>query len=130
MAENNDFSAFLAGVFVGGVAGALAALLMAPQSGEEVRTLLKEKGIEIKDRASVSAEEALRRAEEARRKAEEALAEARRKAEEAAKAAQEQAITLQKRGKEAAEEVTRRVKKSEAPAEGESASEDEAEAAA
>ena len=71
MAENNnDFGAFLAGVIVGGVMGALAALLMAPQSGEEIRTMLREKGVEIKDRATVSAEEALKRAEEARKKAE------------------------------------------------------------
>ena len=118
MAENNnDFGAFLAGVIVGGVMGALAALLMAPQSGEEIRTMLREKGVEFKDRAAVSAEEALKRAEEARKKAEEALAEARKKAEEAAKAAQEQAITLQQRGQELAEEVTRKVKKADDEAE-------------
>ncbi len=129
MAENNnDFGAFLAGVIVGGVMGALAALLMAPQSGEEIRTMLREKGVEIKDRATVSAEEALKRAEEARKKAEEALAEARKKAEEAAKVAQEQAITLQQRGQEIAEEVAKKVKKAdeaEAAVEG-----DEAEAEA
>ncbi len=129
MAENNnDFGAFLAGVIVGGVMGALAALLMAPQSGEEIRTMLREKGVEIKDRATVSAEEALKRAEEARKKAEEALAEARKKAEEAAKIAQEQAITLQQRGQEIAEEVAKKVKKAdeaEAAVEG-----DEAEAEA
>ncbi len=129
MAENNnDFGAFLAGVIVGGVMGALAALLMAPQSGEEIRTMLREKGVEIKDRATVSAEEALKRAEEARKKAEEALAEARKKAEEAAKIAQEQAITLQQRGQEIAEEVAKKVKQAdeaEAAVEG-----DEAEAEA
>jgi len=126
MAENNDFGAFLAGLIVGGVMGALTALLMAPQSGEETRTFLKEKGIVIKERASERAEEALKRAEEARKKAEEALAEARRKAEEAAKAAQEQAITLQQRGQEVVDEVTKKVKGAKEEAEAGNSAETEA----
>ena len=126
MAENNDFGAFLAGMIVGGVMGALTALLMAPQSGEETRTFLKEKGIVIKERATESAEEALKRAEEARKKAEEALAEARKKAEEAAKAAQEQAITLQQRGQEVVGEVAKKVKSAKQEAEAGDSAETEA----
>jgi gas vesicle protein len=42
----------------------LAALLLAPQSGEMTRTQIKEKSIELRDRAQQSTEEALARAEE------------------------------------------------------------------
>ncbi|MCJ7585490.1 MAG: YtxH domain-containing protein [Anaerolineales bacterium] len=63
MSDHDDFGAFLIGFVVGGLTGAVAALLLAPQSGEETRTLLKEKSIELRDKASQSAEEALARAE-------------------------------------------------------------------
>lgn len=42
---------FMAGFLVGALVGAAAALLLAPQSGEETRTLIKEKGIELGQRA-------------------------------------------------------------------------------
>jgi gas vesicle protein len=46
---------FVAGLFVGGLVGGLlgaaAAMLLAPQSGEDTRAYLKEKGLELKDRA-------------------------------------------------------------------------------
>lgn len=65
MSDRDDFGAFLIGFVVGGLTGAVVALLLAPQSGEETRTLLKEKSIELRDKASQSAEEALARAEAA-----------------------------------------------------------------
>jgi gas vesicle protein len=65
MSDHDDFGAFLIGFIIGGLTGAVAALLLAPQSGEETRTLLKEKTIELRDKASQSAEEALARAEAA-----------------------------------------------------------------
>jgi gas vesicle protein len=40
--------AFVTGFLVGGLTGAAAALLMTPQSGEDVRTRLQERGIELK----------------------------------------------------------------------------------
>jgi len=52
MADNDDFGMFLIGFVVGGVAGAVAALLLAPQSGEETRTLIKDKSIELRDMAA------------------------------------------------------------------------------
>jgi len=55
---------FLAGFFVGALVGAAAAFLFAPQSGEETRTIIREKGIEIKDRADDLSVEARKRAEE------------------------------------------------------------------
>jgi gas vesicle protein len=63
MSDHDDFGAFLIGFVVGGLTGAVAALLLAPQSGEETRTLLKEKSIELRDKASQSAQEALAHAE-------------------------------------------------------------------
>ena len=36
MANDDDFGTFLAGFVIGGLVGAAVAMLMAPQSGEEV----------------------------------------------------------------------------------------------
>ena len=63
MSDNNDFGAFLAGFVIGGLVGAATALLLAPQSGEETRTVIRDKGIELKDKAGESTSEALARAE-------------------------------------------------------------------
>jgi gas vesicle protein len=52
MSDNDGFGMFLIGFLVGGVAGAVAALLLAPQSGEETRTLIKDKSIELRDMAA------------------------------------------------------------------------------
>ena len=75
MSDRDEFGAFLVGFIVGGLSGAVVALLFAPQSGEETRALIKDKSIELRDRAQQSAEEALARAEataqEARARADE-----------------------------------------------------------
>ncbi|MCX8062437.1 MAG: YtxH domain-containing protein [Anaerolineales bacterium] len=106
--RDSDFSAFLAGFIFGGLIGAAIALLYAPQSGEETRTIIREKSIELKDKAVESAEEARIRAEkaleEARIKAEKAIAETRQRAEELASLTRERAIELQQRGQEILEE--------------------------
>ncbi len=51
MAKHESSFDFLAGFVFGALAGALAALLLAPSSGEELREQIKEKGIELKERA-------------------------------------------------------------------------------
>jgi len=56
MSDRDDFGAFLIGFVVGGVAGAVAALLLAPQSGEETRALIKDKSIELRDKATEQAD--------------------------------------------------------------------------
>ena len=104
MAEkNSDFGAFLAGVIVGGLTGAAIALLMAPQSGEEVRGTIREKSIELRDRASETVEEARQRAEkaieEAQSQAESAIEEMRKRMEELTEVAKERTAELQKRVK-------------------------------
>lgn len=78
MSDRDEFGAFLVGFIVGGLTGAVVSLLFAPQSGEETRALIKDKSIELRDKASVTAEQALA-------KAETAASEARARADELAK---------------------------------------------
>ncbi|MGD9092802.1 MAG: YtxH domain-containing protein [Anaerolineales bacterium] len=62
--RDSDFGVFLAGFFIGGLIGAAVALLLAPQSGEETRILIKDKSIELKDKASTTADDYYSRAGE------------------------------------------------------------------
>ena len=64
MSDRDEFGAFLVGFVVGGLTGAVVALLFAPQSGEETRALIKDKSIELRDKAQLTAEEAYARAEQ------------------------------------------------------------------
>jgi gas vesicle protein len=49
---NNNVLSILVGLLVGGLAGAVTMLLMAPQSGRETRMQIQEKGIELRDRTT------------------------------------------------------------------------------
>ena len=60
----NNKSDFLVGLLLGGALGAALALLYAPQSGNETREKLKQKGDEIKDKTTDSYEKARVRASE------------------------------------------------------------------
>ena len=91
--RDGDFGAFLAGFIIGGMAGAAVALLLAPQSGEETRTIIHDRSIELKDKAA-------EKAESARIKAEAAASDARARADEIAKLTQEKAIEFKKKGQE------------------------------
>lgn len=97
MAENDEFGAFLIGFIIGGLTGAVSALLLAPQSGEETRTVLRERAIELRDRASESLEDAYARAEQA-------ASEARTRADELTKVAKDHADELTRRGQVLVEE--------------------------
>jgi gas vesicle protein len=57
-ATNNSL-AVLAGVLIGGLAGAVTMLLMAPQSGKDTRTQLQNKGLELRDRTTTLVEDTL-----------------------------------------------------------------------
>jgi gas vesicle protein len=108
MSDRDEFGAFLVGFVIGGLTGAVVSLLFAPQSGEETRALIKDKSIELRDRAAHTAEEALARAESA-------AAEAKQRADEYAKIAKERASEIahevQERGKGALEAVRSKTKK-------------------
>lgn len=50
---------FLAGVLIGGLAGAGAMLLLAPQSGKRTRAQIRQKSIELRDEASEAVDDAV-----------------------------------------------------------------------
>jgi gas vesicle protein len=108
MADRDEFGAFLLGFIVGGLTGAVASLLMAPQSGESTRTLLKEKAIELGGQVNTTVDEARVQADDimanARTRAEAITAEARVRAEEIMKQARVTVEDAQKRGQVMLEE--------------------------
>ena len=92
--DGSDFGTFISGFFIGGIVGAAVALLLAPQSGEETRMMIHEKGIEIKEQVQQTA------------------ADARAKAEKLALEAKSKAEALQKRGQVILEESKARIEQS------------------
>ncbi len=50
--ENNYWKGFFAGTLLGGIAGAVTALLLAPKSGKELRRDIADKSYELYDKAS------------------------------------------------------------------------------
>jgi gas vesicle protein len=109
MSDRDEFGAFLVGFIVGGLSGAVVALLFAPQSGEETRALIKDKSIELRDKAQITAEEAIARAEAA-------AADARARADELARQLRDrgQGVVedVRERGKSAVDAVRSKVKRS------------------
>ena len=97
MTDRDEFGAFLIGFVVGGVAGAITALLLAPQSGEETRAIIKEKSIELADRAGETVDDAYSQAEKA-------AIEARTRFDELAKLTRDRSTELAQRGQVILEE--------------------------
>lgn len=58
------FSTLLKGLFIGGLIGAGVGMLSAPRAGEDTRNRLRERSIELRDKAMETADEARLRAEE------------------------------------------------------------------
>lgn len=104
MSDRDEFGAFLVGFIVGGLTGAIAALLLAPQSGEETRGVIKERAIELKDKAAVTMGEAYNSAEAA-------AADAVKRAEVLLAQAKETAAELQKKGAVVIEEQKSKITK-------------------
>lgn len=101
MSDKDELGAFLLGFIVGGLAGAVTSLLLAPQSGAETRTVIREKAIELKDRAGDTWDDAYS-------KAEAAAAEARTRFEDLAQRAKTQAEELQSRGQVVLESIKKK----------------------
>ena len=64
--ENQEYSYptsntlnILVGMVIGGLAGAVAMLLLAPQSGKDTRRQIQEKGIELRDRTTEMLEDTM-----------------------------------------------------------------------
>lgn len=70
---------FLAGVLLGGLVGAAATLLLAPQSGEKTRAQIQLKSMELRDQTAEAVEDAVA---QTRVKAHQITADVREKAEE------------------------------------------------
>jgi gas vesicle protein len=51
---SNEASSFFTGFFVGALVGGAAALLFAPQSGEETRTQIRERSVELREQAEAT----------------------------------------------------------------------------
>jgi gas vesicle protein len=73
MADDKCTGDFIAGFLVGALVGAAAAFLLAPQSGEETRTMIRERGVELGQRAEELSLQAKERAEEYQTKMQQAV---------------------------------------------------------
>jgi len=62
--DRNDAAGYLGWFFLGGVIGAVAALLVAPKTGKETREILSERSNEVAKRAQAMATDAQGRAGE------------------------------------------------------------------
>jgi gas vesicle protein len=54
MGTNSSVGTFFSGFLIGGLVSAAAALLLAPQSGKETRTQIRDKGIGLRDKAETT----------------------------------------------------------------------------
>ncbi len=61
--RDNSLGAFLLGFIVGGLTGAIVSLLYAPKSGDETREYVKERAIELRDKAGETFEQTYTQAE-------------------------------------------------------------------
>jgi len=91
--QSNDFGAFLAGFVIGGLVGAATALILAPQSGDEMRAQLAQKSHDLRD---MSAE----RAHQYQERAHTAVSDVRYRASDAGTRAQDQARLVLDKGKQ------------------------------
>lgn len=110
MSDRDNFGTFLFGFLLGGITGAVVALLYAPQSGDETRAVIKEKAIELADKTGDTLEETYAQAEKA---ANDAVA----KAQDMIKAAQEKTSELGQKGQVILEGAKSRVTKAKKPEE-------------
>ena len=112
MAERDEFGAFLIGFVIGGLTGAAISLLMAPQSGEDTRVYLKDRAIELRDKAEETAhttyEQVGSTATEVRSRAGDLAAKAKTSADELAGKAKTSAYELAGKAKTSADDLKQR----------------------
>ena len=60
--RNSNILGVLAGIVIGGLAGAVTMLLLAPQSGKRTRIQIQHKGVELRDRTTEMMEDAMAQA--------------------------------------------------------------------
>jgi len=99
----------LAGLLLGGLAGAGAMLLLAPQSGKETRAQIQQKTMELRDRTTETVEEAIA---QAKSKTHQIKADVREKAGELHQQGQEMLIKQLDHVSEAVESGKTKVKNS------------------
>ena len=107
MTDNNggDLGAFLSGFLVGGLVGAAVSLLMAPQSGEQTRTQIADKGIELRGRADAELEQFRVRAEKTLEDVRKQAEDLQSKSMETVDGARSRVTSAIEQGKEAAQQV-------------------------
>jgi gas vesicle protein len=102
MADSKHTGDFLAGLIVGSLVGAAAALLFAPQSGEETRAKIRERGIELQERAGELSSEARQRSADLQMQAREKAGELSTQAKDKAAGVQTKVKQVVVEGKSAA----------------------------
>lgn len=80
--KKGGFSSLLKGILIGGLVGAGAVLLAAPRSGEATRGMIKQRSIELKEKAMDRADEARTQAEEVARISAERAAEVKQRGQQ------------------------------------------------
>lgn len=108
MANNNEGGAFFAGLVIGGLVGAALALLLAPQSGEETRAVIRDRSLEYKDWAEEGYLEARQRATEAGHYAQQQAATVGAKSKAVYEQGVQTASTAVEKGKQTVSKVTSR----------------------
>ncbi len=96
----NNILKVLVGALIGGLAGALTMLLLAPQSGKDTRMQIREKGIELRDRTTEMMEDTMA---QVRSNADKMVADGREKMNELKHQGQELAVEQLDRVSEAAQ---------------------------
>jgi gas vesicle protein len=111
--NNNELGSFLAGFVIGGLVGAAVALILAPQSGQEMRSQIADKSQALRQQSGERIQQyrdlAGSRTEEYRERAGSVVADARSRIQETSGPVLEQARIVLDSGKERATQVKEQV---------------------
>lgn len=93
--DTSNVWGFLGGLLIGSLSGAIAMLLLAPQSGERTRTKIQQKSVELRDQTTDAVEDA--------------LAQTRHKTRKIRASVRHQAEAVQQRGQDVLDEQAERL---------------------